>query len=122
MKKDIERMHQNLGHPSVQHMERLFREAKVTDEAMEALKHLSCDACCRLKQPPARRQAAITHAEMFNDVVSMDVNFWKLKERDSTEKNTLTEFQIRHLRRRGGLSRAVGFVGLVRRNVSEWVL
>ena len=34
------------------------------------------------EQPPARRQVAIAQAEMFNDVVSMDVNFRTLKERN----------------------------------------
>ena len=76
MGKDIERIHWNLGHPSVQQMENLFREAKVSDDATEALKHVSCDACKRLKQPPARRQVAIAHAEMFNDVVSMTLSQW----------------------------------------------
>ena len=52
----------------------------MSDEATEALKHLSCDACVRPKQPSARTQVAIAHAEMINDVVSMDVHFWKLKE------------------------------------------
>ena len=31
--KDIERIQRNLGHPSVQKVEKLFREAKVSDEA-----------------------------------------------------------------------------------------
>ena len=60
------------------------------DDATEALNNFSCDACSRLKQPPDRRQVAIAHAEMFNDVVSMDVNFWTFKERHSREKKTLT--------------------------------
>ena len=116
------------------HKWRNFREAKVSDEATEALKHFACDACNRLKQPPARRQVAIAHAKMFNDVVSMDVNFWKLKERHSRKKNTLTvlnivdaasgmhiaEILIRHLTL--WKTFAHGFVALVRRNVSERVL
>ena len=73
-------------------MEKLLREAKVSDEATGALKHVSCDACSRLTEPSAPRQVAIAHAEMLNDVVSMDVNFWKLKKRNSREKNTLTVF------------------------------
>ena len=81
IKKDIERIHWNLGHPSVQQMEKLFREAKVSDAATEALTLFSRDACNRLKQPPARRQVASAHALMWNDVFSVDVNFWKLKER-----------------------------------------
>ena len=74
--------------------EKLFREAKVSDEATKALKHFSWDECNRLKQPPARRQVGIAHTEMFNDVVSMEVNFWKLKERQSREKKTLTGLNI----------------------------
>ena len=62
IKKDIDRIHQNLQHPSVQQMEKLFREKKVSDEATEALKHFSCDACDQLKEPPTRRQVAIAHA------------------------------------------------------------
>ena len=73
IKRDIERVHWNLGYPSIQHCEKLFRDATVSGEATQVLKHVSCDACSRLKQPPARRQVAIAHAEMFNAVV--DVNF-----------------------------------------------
>ena len=83
IKKDIERVHGNLGCPSVQQMEKLIQEAKVSDEATEAPKHFSCDASGRLKQPPAGRQVATGHTELFNDVVSLDVNFKKLKERHS---------------------------------------
>ena len=36
IKKDIERNHWNLGHPPVSKMEKLFREAVVSDEATEA--------------------------------------------------------------------------------------
>ena len=75
-------------------MEKVIQEAKVSDEATEALKHILCDARSRLKQPPARRQVAIAHTQMFNDVVSMDVNFWKLKERHKREKKTLTVLNI----------------------------
>ena len=107
--------------------------AKVSDEATEALKHFLCDACYRLKQPPARRQVAIAHVEMFNDVVSMDV--CELPEVEGTQQQreanvdrsehcgrsieNILKSKTRHLTRCGRLSRAVGFVGLVRRNVSE---
>ena len=33
-------------------------------------------------------------AELFNGVVSMEVNFWKLKERNSSEKMMLTVWNI----------------------------
>ena len=82
------------------------------------------------------RQAAIAHAEMFNDGVSMDVHFWKSKEFHSRQEYvdlsdhrglhrecTLQPgLQTRQRTRCGRHSRTVGFVAMVRRSVSEWVL
>ena len=42
--KDVLVIHRNLGRPSIPQVHKLFREAKVSDEATEALKHFSCDA------------------------------------------------------------------------------
>ena len=78
LRKDIERIHRNLGHASADQLEKLFRDANVSDDAISALKHFRCDACDRLKQPPSKRKVAVNHAETFNDTVSMDVNFWKI--------------------------------------------
>ena len=50
----------------------------MSDDAISALKHFRCDACDRLKHPPSKRKVAVNHAETFNDVVSVDVNFWKI--------------------------------------------
>ena len=69
----------------MQQLVELFRDTKVSGEATEALKHFSCDACDGLKQPPARRQVAIAHAQTFNDVVSLGVNVWKLMEQNIRE-------------------------------------
>ena len=90
------------------------------------------------KQPPARRQVADAHAEMFNEVVSMDVNFWNWKECDSSVKKTLAVVNIvdaalvKHIASRipnqtshtlwGRLSRMADFVVLMRRYASEWDL
>ena len=35
-------------------------------------------SCERLKQPPLKRKVAVNHAETFHDIMSMDVNFWKI--------------------------------------------
>ena len=62
----------------------------MSDEAVSALKHFRCDACDRLKQPPSKRKVAVNHAETFNDIVSMDVNFWKITFKEHPrEKKTL---------------------------------
>ena len=80
LRKDIERIHRNLGHASADQLEKLFRDANVSDDAISALKHFRCDACDRLQQPPSKRKKKekVNHAETFNDIVSMDVTFWKI--------------------------------------------
>ena len=52
LRKDIERIHRNLGHASGDQLEKLFRDANVSYDAISALKHFRRDACDRLKQPP----------------------------------------------------------------------
>ena len=94
LRKDIERIHRNLGHASVDQLEKLFRDANVSDDAVSALKHFRCDACDRLKYPPSKR-VAVNHAETFNDSVSMDVNFWKITFKESPRvKTTLNLLNI----------------------------
>ena len=67
----------------------------MSDDAISALKHFRCDACDRLKQPPSKRKVAVNHAESFNDIVSMDVNFWKITFKESPRvKTTLKVLNI----------------------------
>ena len=92
LRKDIER---NLGHASADQLEQLFRDANVSDDAISALKHVRFDACDRLTQPPTRRKVAVNHAETFHDIVSMDVNFWKITFKESPlVKTTLKVLNI----------------------------
>ena len=78
LRKDTERIHRNFGRAYADQLEKLFRDANVSDDAISALKHFRCGACDRLKQPPSKRKVAVNHEETFNDIVSMDVNFWKI--------------------------------------------
>ena len=95
LRKDIERIHRNLGHACADQLEKLFRDADVSDDAISALKHFRCDACDRLKQPPSKRKVAVNAAETFNDSVSMDVNFWKITFKESPRvKTTLKVLNI----------------------------
>ena len=57
LRKDIERIHRNFGHASADQLEKLFRDANVSDDAISALKHFRCDACDRLKQPPSKKKS-----------------------------------------------------------------
>ena len=127
-----------LGTPiSTTYGETLSRSEGERRIRLEALKHFSCDACSRLKQPPARRQVAIAHAEMFNDVVSMDVNFWTFKERQQREEDVdRSEHRGRSIGNahripssNSDISRAVedfrawlASLGWCAEGVSEWVL
>ena len=95
LRKDIERIHRNLGHATADQLEKVFRDANVSDDAISALKHFRCDACDRFKQPPSKRKVAVNHAETLNDFVSMDVNFWKITFTESPrEKKTLNVLNI----------------------------
>ena len=95
LRKDIEKIHRNLGHASADQLEKLFRDANVSDDAISALKHFQCDACERLKYPTSKRKVAVSHAETFNDFVSMDVNFWKITFKEHPrEKKTLKVLNI----------------------------
>ena len=95
LRKDIERIHRNLGHASADQLEKFFRCANVSGDAISALKHFRCDACDRLKQPPSKRKVAVNLAETFNDIVSMDVNFWKITFKKSPRvKTTLKVLNI----------------------------
>ena len=55
----------------------------MSDDAISALQHFRCDACDRLKQPPS-----MNRAETFNDIVSMDVNFWKITFKEAPRVKT----------------------------------
>ena len=95
LRKDIDRIHRNLGHASAHQLEKLFRDASVSDEAVSALKHVRCDACDRLKRPHLKGRVAVNHAETFNDIVSMDVNIWKISFKESPRvKTTLKVLNI----------------------------
>ena len=65
LRKDTEKIQRNLGHASADQLEKLFRDANVSDDAISALKHVGCDACDRLKQTPSQRKVAVNHAETF---------------------------------------------------------
>ena len=65
LRKDIERIHRNFGHASADQLEKLFRDANVSDgAAISPLKHFRCDACDRLKRPPSKRRVAVQRPSM----------------------------------------------------------
>ena len=87
IKKDVEMIFQNWGHPSVQHMEKLFRKTKMSDEAAEALKHRV--RCVQSAEATSRSKTDGHCQRCLNGC-----DLWKLKERNSREKKTLTVLDI----------------------------
>ena len=57
LRKDIERIHRNLGHASADELEKLFRGANVSDDAISALKHFRCDACDRFEATSVKKKS-----------------------------------------------------------------
>ena len=75
LRKDIERIHRNLGHASADQLEKLFRDASVSDDAISALKNFRCDACDRLKRPPKTSSRGSKHGASERHIM-----FFKAKE------------------------------------------
>ena len=65
------------------------------DECRLGIPSRGIGACDRLEYPPSKRRVAVNHAETFNDIVSMDVNFWKITFKESPRvKTTLKVLNI----------------------------
>ncbi|CAE7483963.1 unnamed protein product, partial [Symbiodinium necroappetens] len=67
------RLHQNLGHPSVQDMTRHLRFAGAEPEILKACKSLRCEVCERNRHTSAPRPASLPSLLDMNQLVSIDV-------------------------------------------------
>ena len=74
MKKAIDRIHRNLGHPSTEAMLRHFKAANATQEALQAVKDIKCDICDATREPDLRPRATLRKARHFNDRAHIDVH------------------------------------------------
>ena len=74
LRRELFRVHRNLGHPSLQVFVRALRHAGVKKEAVEWVKHhFRCDLCERKQQPSAHRPGKLQKAMEFNEVVGVDL-------------------------------------------------
>ena len=74
MRREIFRVHRNLGHPSLQVFTRALKHAGVKKEVLEWVKHhFRCDLCERKQQPSSHRPGRLQKAMAFNDVVGIDL-------------------------------------------------
>ena len=67
------RLHQNLGHPSVQDMTRHLRFAGAEPEILKACKSLRCEVCERNRHTSAPRPASLPSRPLFSYAVDLRV-------------------------------------------------
>ena len=74
MRRELFRVHRNLGHPSRQVMTRALRHAGAKKEVIEFVKHhFRCDLCDRKQLPSSHRPSKLQTAMEFNSVVGIDI-------------------------------------------------
>ena len=69
----LKRLHQNLGHPSVDDLARHLRFAGAGPEVIGAAKRLTCQVCLRCKRGGTRKPASPPTLLSFNQVVGVDI-------------------------------------------------
>ena len=74
IRREIYKIHRNLGHPSLPLFTRSLRHAGVKPEIVKWVKqHFRCALCERRQQPSQHRPARLHHAMSFNEVVGVDL-------------------------------------------------
>ena len=69
----LRKIHNNLGHPSVQDMQRFMKTAGANQELIEAVSWLRCSSCAQSQRPRFHRTTRMPpHDLQFNDQVMVD--------------------------------------------------
>ena len=82
--KTLQRLHQNLGHPSTEQLVRILRHSKASSEAIECAKTLQCTTCLNHRAPAPALPANVPSPLAFNDQIGLDVKYvsgWKINQR-----------------------------------------
>ena len=80
LKKVIDRLHRNLGHPPKEDLLRILRNAQASEEAIAAAREHSCDFCLSQARPKIALPAQTNRVHDFNHQVGFDVKHltgWK---------------------------------------------
>ena len=80
----LQRLHQNLGHPSTEQLIRILRHSKASSEAIECAKTLECTTCLNHRAPSPALPANVPSPLAFNDQIGLDVKYvsgWKINQR-----------------------------------------
>ena len=74
LRREVLKVHRNLGHPSLQAFTRALRHAGAKQEVVEWVKHhFKCPLCERKQQPSSHRPGHLQKAMAFNEVVGIDL-------------------------------------------------
>jgi len=74
MRRELFKIHRNLGHPSLQVFVRALKHAGVKNEVLQWTKnHFKCLLCERKQQPSSHRPGKLQRAMNFNEVVGVDL-------------------------------------------------
>ena len=80
LRRELCRVHRNLGHPDRQSFCRALRRAGVKSEFIRWVKkHFSCPICEGRKRPAPHRPSDLARAMPFNEVLGVDLVFYEKK-------------------------------------------
>ena len=80
LRREVYRIHRNLGHPERAAFCRALKHAGATAEVIQYAKHVfQCPICLARKRPASHRPAHLVRAMAFNEVVGADLIFYEKK-------------------------------------------
>ena len=90
----VSKLHVNTGHSSVEQMLRLAHRCKASDSIVQAIRDFKCSVCEELKIPPSRRTATISHTDVPNEIVGLDMVQVELKRENSSGEMVEIKFNV----------------------------
>ena len=80
LKREVYRIHRNLGHPERASFARALKHAGAREDVLKYVKQeFECPICCARKRPASHRPAHVVRAMPFNDVLGVDLIFYRKK-------------------------------------------
>ena len=126
-------IHSNLGHPSKTVLYRMLKEARASQEILEAVNNFECDFCRQRGHANPHKTSAVTRAKDKWEVLSVDTFWWisphKNDERHAKEKilgisflDEMTDLHVASLVRVGGKNvGSISHKDFVKRFSQDWL-
>ena len=80
----LQKLHNNLGHPTARELTRILRHSQASEEAVSRVSHLRCSVCSNQQQAGAALPANASITREFNEQIGIDVKNllgWELTQR-----------------------------------------